>query len=170
MKDRKHGTIARKRSGGYTLLELTITLAVIVVISSGIFLALRQPRRSALDNAIYQLQADIRYAQRRALIGGQEYRVEIFRLDNMYRILYPSGEVLRRVDFQDGVNINFLDSSTRSINHVNLIFYPRGTSSTGVTVQLRYRRQYYRYLTVTVSGGRVTIRDTRPDRRHIEDI
>lgn len=145
-----------RNNGGFTLLELTITLAVIVVISGGVFLAIRQPNRRALDNAALQLQADIRYAQRRALIGGQMYWVEFNRFDNMYRVMTMPNEEIRRVYFQDGVRMVYVSVE----NFSQLRFHPRGTATGGFRVRLEHGR-YSRDLTATVSGGRVRIQETR---------
>jgi len=143
---------AAPKSGGFTLLELAIALAVIMVVSAGVFLAFRQPDRRNLDNAALQLQADIRYAHRRTISSGQRYRVYFSRINNYYRIrpVGPGDEILR-VYLQNGVQIH--------ANQNFLEFLPRGTSTAAVTITLtngRYRRQ----LTSTVAGARIELRDT----------
>jgi len=139
---------------GFTLLELVIALAVIMIITGGVFLAIRQQDRRALYNAAYQLQADIRYAQRRALIGGRVLEVRFYPVYDMYRIRYarPYYTEIRRVYFQNGVNL-------RTTNRVFITFQPRGSASGSFTLTLESGR-YRRDLTSTVSGGRIDIKVT----------
>ena len=152
MQDCKPGKVGRK-NGGFTLLELAVTLAVIVIVSSGVFLALRQPDRRAIDNAALQLQADIRYAQRLALMSGREHDVVFERAHNRYRIreLNPTREI-RSVYFQNGVRLRYTNR-----NYIS--FQARGTASGSFTLTLESGR-YSRQLTSTVSGGRIELRNT----------
>ena len=146
-----------RKKGGYTLLELTITLALIVIVAGTVFMSLRRQERRALYNAAYQLQADIRYAQRRALISGRRVEVEFSRLYNRYIIRYERDcrtELLRVNLRGTGVQIN-------SPNNLNVNFLPRGTISEGFTIVLESGR-YRRSLTTTVSGGRIELRPTVP--------
>ena len=71
------------RSGGFTLLELIIALAIIMIAGSGIFLAFRQSNRRALQNASLQLQADLRYIQRRARIEGRNFTIVFEQANNI---------------------------------------------------------------------------------------
>ena len=145
---------ARNKKGGFTLLELIITLAIIMIVSSGVFVAHRQSERRALENASLQLQADIRYAQRRAVIDGQQVNLLFDFRANMYRILLVScGTEVRRVYFQNGVRIRFTTDMTTTKT-----FHPRGTIGNPLTMRLVTSR-YYQELTTTISGGRVAIRD-----------
>jgi len=147
---------AAPKNGGFTLLELLITMAVIMIVSGGVFLTFRQPDRRALDSAMLQLQADARYAQRRALVSGQTYGIIFSRAENMYRIMSvePNREI-RRVYLQNGVELGY---STARVNH-QLNFHPRGTPNSGFRVRL-YSGRYFREMTVTVAGGRVEFHDT----------
>jgi len=146
-----------KRRKGFTLLELVIALMIISIISGGLFLTFRQSPRQHLENASLQLQADIRYAQRRAIIEGRRVDVFISVIGNYYRVRLldgPSGiEIIRTVHTQNGVHI-------MQSNVERIIYYPRGTPS-GVspgTIELRNGR-YRQHLTILPSGGRVRIGD-----------
>jgi len=146
------------RNKGFTLLELLIALAIISIVSGGIFLAFRQSPRHNLESAVLQLQADIRYAQRRAIIEGQRVDVHIDLMENRYRIRLhgPNGiETIRTIYLQNGVSI-------LQTNTVRIEFLPRGTprgESPG-TVELINGR-YRQYLTIIPSGGRVRIAEVR---------
>ena len=148
-------TGTRSQNGGFTLLELIITLAVIVIVTGGVFLAVRQQDRHALNHAAYQMQADMRYAQRRALISGQQVEVRIYRDSNMYRLRYNcsvNGETeIRRVNLQNGVRII---ATGREYFH----YYPRGTVAASFTFTLENGR-YRRDLTIIPSSGRVDVKD-----------
>ncbi|MCL2405721.1 MAG: GspH/FimT family pseudopilin [Defluviitaleaceae bacterium] len=147
-----------RNNGGFTLLELVIALAIIVVISSGIFLAFRQPSRTALDQAMLQLQADMRYAQRMAVISGQQHAIHFDRANNMYRImsLYPDNEI-RRVYLQDGVELTY---STARLDHT-IAFHPRGTATTAFRVRFA-GGGYTRDITATLGAGRIEMHNAVP--------
>ena len=142
-----------KVKGGFTLLELIIALAIIVIATSGVFLAFRQPERRALENASRQLQADIRYIQRRAIAEGRQFAIFLEPGENGYRITYYNPRVeIRAVNFQNNVRLHYPSTPDR------LGFLPRGTPSRSRTIELRTTR-YSQRLTIVVSGGRVYIRD-----------
>ena len=144
------GVEPSKSKRGFTLLELTITLAIMAIVSGGVFLAFRQPDRRNLENASLQLQADLRYAQRRALIGGQPISVLFEPAHGRYRVVAAySEEEIRAVYFRDGVRLRY---STRG----ELTFHTRGTPTGGFRIRLSNGR-YWQELTSTVSGGRIEI-------------
>lgn len=144
-----------KNSGGFTIIELIIALAVIIIVTGAVFLAFRQPERRALEHASRQLQADIRYARRRAVIGGRPFAVFFEPAEGIggrYRVmaLYPVEEI-RAVYFTDGVRLRYSTSP-------QLVFHPRGTPTGGFSINLSSRYGcYWQRLTSTVSGGRIEI-------------
>jgi len=145
-----------KRGKGFTLLELIIALAVIAIVSGGLFIVFRQTPRSALENASLQLQADLRYVQRRAIIEGRRFRLQLNSLNNGYYISFLNPiEELRRVYFENGVRI-------RGNPRRRFEFLPRGTpdGATSTTLTL-YIGRYEQDLTILLSGGRVYLRPIR---------
>ena len=145
-----------KRRKGFTLLELSIVLAVIAIFTGGIFVVFRQSPRSALENASLQLRADMRYAQRRAIIDGQRIDIMLEPAHNRYRVRVVGGswEEIRVVYFQDGVRLR-----GTNISGNNVEFLPRGTINGAGRIYLDNGR-YSLYLTTLVSSGRVRISDT----------
>ena len=157
LKKRATGIQARagpsaKRRSGFTLLELIIALALIVIVSSGVFLAFRQSDRRALHNASLMLQADLRYAQRRAMIEGRRVGVIFEPGLNRYRVVSTNPTTtLRTVYFHSGVRLRYN-------SFPQLHFTTRGTSSSGFTIWL-YNGGYWQRLTATVAGGRIRVFD-----------
>jgi len=146
----------KKSRSGFTLLELLIALALVMTVSGGVFLAVRQASYRALTQAAVQLQADIRYAQRRAVIDGEVIEVLFEPAHNRYRLRVAYGfREIRRVYFQNGIELEYASD----INNRQLHFHPRGTASSGFRVRLT-NGWYSRDLTATVSGGRIEIYDT----------
>jgi len=142
--------IRTARSKGFTLLELVIALAVISIISGGVFFAFRPTQQRNLQNASLQLQADLRYAQRRAIIEGRRFGVAFDLTANNYRIVAENPrETIRTVYFQDGVRLRYVTGA-------RLNFLPRGTASSGFRIRLS-NGDYWQQLTATVSGGRIRI-------------
>ena len=141
-----------KKTGGFTLLELVIALAVLMLVSGSVFLALRPSNHRAIRSAALTLQADLRYVQRRAVMEGRRYDVILERAYNRYRIVYgyPCIIEVRRVYFQDGVRLlRFTGSECGRIG-----FHPRGTPAHSRTVTLSHGRLRWE-VAVNVSGGRI---------------
>lgn len=134
-----------------TLLELTIVMAIVMILSGGVFLSLRQTARRALENASLQVQADLRKVQRRAVMEGRTHGIS-FLSANTYRLyvytpvrMYTS-EI---ITLPPGVRFDFPPQ--------RLTFTPRGTSGNNFTVRLRTSTDLLQRITVTVGGGRVHI-------------
>lgn len=137
---------------GLTLLELVIALGLITIVSGGVLMASRGTDRRHLENASLQLQADLRYAQRRAITEGRRYGVVFEPAQNRYHVILDRPvQTIRTVNLPGGVSI--LETTAPRI-----VFLPRGTVTEGFTIILQNGR-YTQRLTGTVSGGRVRIFD-----------
>jgi len=143
-----------KKTRGVTLLELAVVLAVIMVISGAVFIGISGNTNDyrTLHNAAVALQADMRYAQRRAVMEGRRFNVHFEPSLNRYSIVtwQPSREIHRIIYFQDGITLRLTSFDGDSIG-----FLPRGTGVAGTIVLSNGR--YWQKLTTTVSGGRVYI-------------
>ena len=140
-------------------MELIIALAIVMIATSGVFLAFRQSDRRALHNASLQLQADLRYAQRRAMIEGRRVGVIFEPALNRYRVVSTRPTVtLRTVYFENGVRLRYN-------SFPQLYFTPRGTSSSGFTIWL-YNAGSWQRLTATVASGRIRIFDITNSRTY----
>jgi len=152
-----------KRGKGFTLLELVIALAVITIISGGLFIVFRQTPRFALESASLQLQADISYVQRRAIAEGQRFRIVLSRVNNNYVVYSVSpGNIanveLRRVYLQNNVLLQ-MPCANNPTNLTHMIeFLPRGTVSGSTTTRLVNGR-YEQDITIVPNGGRAYIQD-----------
>jgi prepilin-type N-terminal cleavage/methylation domain-containing protein len=139
---------------GLTLVELVIALALMAVASAGVLLSVRAYERSALRSASLMLQADLRYAQRMAVIEGRRFGILFDIAENRYFIQSSQPrEDIKTVPLPDGV---ILASTNAPASYVG--YLPRGTGTHGCTVQLRKGR-YWQNLTINVSGGRVEIKE-----------
>ena len=140
---------------GITLLELAIVMAVVAIVMSGVFITLRTGNDDyrTLLAASVQLQADMRYVQRRAIMEGRNVGISFDRVNNRYSIVYESPlTVLRTESLPDGVVISH-------ITRVRLVYLPRGTPSQGGFSVLLLAGSYGRSITVVASGGRVRINE-----------
>jgi len=155
-----------KGGKGFTLLELVIALAVISIVGGGLFLTFRPSPHRDLEIAIYQLQADIRYIQRRAITEGHVFEIEFNMAHNRYRIfsVSPGGGWLRSVYFQNDVRITALHSRGSNV-HV-LGFLPRGTvggvrgrdhATIGPTTIRLSDGRHTMYIAITPTSGRTRI-------------
>ena len=166
MKPEKQGGKRLKSCSGFTLLEMTIALGLVMIIAAGGGYGFRQTRRRSLNQASLTLQADLRYVQRRSIIEGYRFGIHLDVVRNEYSIIrmqrignrFERGSTIRTVSLGNGVQ---LEGSNRG----NLIYFtPRGTASTPATISLSNGR-YWQRLTIAVSGGRVHLNDIETSAR-----
>ena len=154
-----------KKSRGFTLLELIIVLGLAVVVMTGVFAHLRTNNRRNIQNASLAIQADLRYAQRRAMTEGIRYFVHFEPSQNRYHIMRYPNRLVRTAYVQNGVNL-FNNNFTNN----RLIFLPRGTASMGGTIILN-NPPYWQHITATVSGGRIRVFEpTRTNQQGVGEI
>ena len=141
---------------GITLLELLIALAMILIVSAGLSAPMVRSDRRALDRASLQLQADIRYAQQRAVLEGIGYFICFSQFDdigqgaNFYRL--GSGLRADRIVFlEEGVVID----RTTSVPD-RFTFSSRGTVAGSGSVYLRAGR-FENSVTIPPNAGRAAI-------------
>ena len=144
------------RRRGFTLIELVVTLGVLTVVLGAVFFTVsrRDSSRREIEMAGYQLLSDIRYARQRAIMDGERVQIVFDGANDRYIIRYHTYTVcnnpIKVVYLPD--NVWFVHSRSNRVYH----FRPRGTPSSGFTIQLR--TEHHRLtLTVVPSGGRVRI-------------
>ena len=141
-----------KTANGLTLIELVIVVGIIAIISTGVLVSFRGSEHRELQNASLALQADLRYAQRRAIMEGRRYGIIFEVQHNRYHIVLDSPrQTIRTVYLQNGVRLF-------EVSGPSLMFLPRGTASVGFRITL-HNGSYSQQLTATVSGGRIRIFD-----------
>jgi Tfp pilus assembly protein FimT len=138
-----------KKRGGLTLLELTIVTAVLITVL--VFIGGNNSDYRVLRNTALMIQADFRYAQRRAVMEGQRFGIRFDTENNRYHIITAS-EILRTVDLPDGVVFTGTTYQNRQI-----MYTPRGTAAAG---RIEFEKGVYqKRITTTVGGGRAEIFD-----------
>lgn len=143
------------KTSGITLLELTIAAAVLMVVVGVVLIGTRGNNNDyrALHNAALMLQADLRYAQRRAVMEGRRVGVQFEPEHNRYHIITTMPLVyIRTIYFQNGIN---LLETNYPINRV--MYLPRGTAIPGRIILTN--GNYWQEITTTLSGGQVRIHD-----------
>lgn len=146
-----------KKNSGFTLMELAIAMAILMVVVGVVLIGASGDNNDyrTLYNATLTLQADMRYAQRRAIIEGRRFSVDFEPSHNRYRIVkydyIPGRYVVRTVYLQNGVV--FLDSSSQNFR---VQYLPRGTVSGSTSIYFRSGR-FAQRVTITVAGGQVRL-------------
>ena len=150
-----------KTNRGFTLLELAVALGIIAILASGIFLGVRQNHRRHITNASLQLQADLRYVQRRAIMEGQRFGIIFEPHLNHYWLVYIDSANRTTRIYEDPIR---LENRVRLHNVVfpnnRIYFTPRGTPSRGGSLFLRVgpgNGIYEQRITVNPSGGRAFV-------------
>ena len=131
-------------------------MAVMAVTAGGLALSAGAAERHRLNNASLALQADLRYAQRMALIEGRRWGIIFDIKRNQYELFSITADGKRQAErtvaLPDGVALYHTNA------HENQVVYlPRGTVSQGFSVML-LKDRYWQRLTATVSGGRIEIK------------
>ena len=158
---------ARKKTKGHTLLELSIVLAIIAIMSGTFLLGARSSPAQDIHNAATLLANDIRYAQQMALQTGLRHRVQINQLNNSYSVLRLEPHILDSYRWQptysNKTNVPLYNASFFSVNAPLgiLEFTGRGTNATQATTIQLTNDIYHISLTTTVGGGRVYIDNAR---------
>jgi len=132
-----------------------IVLGIMAVLGGTTLVTARGIQRRTLHNTSLAIQADLRRAQRLALIEGRRWRVN-FDIENNRYFIHPLprsfGDHAYIVYLPRGVEIEGF--APRSF----LEYLPRGTPTSGFSLVLR-SGSYQQQLTATVSGGRIAIWD-----------
>lgn len=139
---------------GLTLMELLLTLfvlsvlTVVVIPAAGNVISTWEARSFVL-----QLEADIAYAQKRAMATEQPVRLNVNRV-GLYMLSEPDG-VLRRtiksVRFPDSLSV---------VNNLEVTFQPHATfagQSNGGTVYVKYKGQDYAEIRVSLLSNRTRV-------------
>jgi len=141
----------QKSKQGFTLLELTLVLGILSIVSVGAIIGVNSIDRRTLTNAVLTLQADLHYAQRRAITEGRRYGIVFEPLNSRYRIINVDANLtVRTVYLPNGITLH--------TNRAQIIYLPRGTAFSGATITL-LSRQHRQQLTANVGGGRIHIED-----------
>ena len=145
-------------SSGISLLEISVVMAIVMIVLGVALIGVRagNSANQSLNTASRVLQADIRYAQRLAIIEGERIRVVFSRHENRYSIIRPSDEeVIRRAELPTGISF---------AEHIGTLEYlPRGTVNVGMTIRLR-NESYQQSITITPVSGRTRVYDAVPVR------
>jgi prepilin-type N-terminal cleavage/methylation domain-containing protein len=139
---------------GFTLIELTIAMTVLTVITAVVLVGTSSDakERRALQNVASTLQADMQYAQRRAITEGRRVEIHFEPQSNRYYIMSfePTIQVFRTVNFSDSVEL-----IASSYQGNSLTYLPRGTGNAG-RVSMKNGRHLLE-ITTTVSGAQSRI-------------
>ncbi|MCL2224326.1 MAG: GspH/FimT family protein [Defluviitaleaceae bacterium] len=147
-----------KSQSGFTILELTVAVAVLLLAASVIFLGTRVDYRRGLQNAALVLQADMRYAQRRAITEGQRVGIQFCAVHNRYSVITQNPLYHHRfVYFPYGVQIY-----SYYLLRNRFMYLPRGTIERAGNVILR-NGQYTIRITTTVGGGQAVLHPIMSD-------
>jgi len=145
---------------GFTLIELVVVLGLIAILSVGGLVSARGMQRREIQNASTAIQADMRQAQRLAVIEGRRYRIRFDQVNHRY-FVYPVGEfVYEPIYLPADVFIHNMNLPIGQIEYL-----PRGTlgghAAHGFTLVLRNQR-YEQRLTIIPSSGRVAYEEVTP--------
>ena len=145
---------------GFTLVELVIVAGIVAFIGATTVAVSSNLQRRTLENAALALQADMRRAQRMAMLEGIRWRVEFCLENNSYTIRSMTRDANRYVVYlPNGVVFEYFPRAF-------VDYLPRGTlgggggfgTGTGFSMTLRNGRHTQR-MTVLPVTGRIALVD-----------
>ena len=141
---------------GFTLIELVVVISLLAVICGASIATVHNVQRRNLYSAALMIQADMRQAQRLAIMEGRRYVVRFDRLNHSY-FVHPVGEPDDTPNkLPRGVRIHNMTLRVAQIEYL-----PRGTlggeGANGFTIFLR-NGIYALDMTVIPVTGRVDIK------------
>jgi prepilin-type N-terminal cleavage/methylation domain-containing protein len=142
-------------SKGVTLIELVMVLAVLSIVLGVARMSVTGNSLRELRAACNELQADLRYAQRQAVIEGRKYQVVFDKLQNSYKVLRDDGDLGLTYVVKDRVfDKDIVLVGTTAVNSW-VSYTTRGTTGDACTITLR-NSEYSADMTVNLGSGRVS--------------
>ncbi|MCL1987089.1 MAG: GspH/FimT family protein [Firmicutes bacterium] len=134
---------------GFTLIELVVVLGILATLSGTILFTANGLQRRSLENAMFTLQADLRHAQRMAVIEGRYWQVLLNTAENSYSV-GPAN------DGDSHVIVYFPNGIELASGNSNIRYLPRGTVSGSTTLRLK-TANFTQRMTINVGPGRAMI-------------
>ena len=141
---------------GFTLIELTLVMAVTAIIGGFATLAFTNRDAMNLEAASRMMRRDIRYAQNMAVITGHRYDVNIYVEYDLYAVKdFTKSKADKLQEMPAGVKIIYARPPQQ------ITYYQWGTvdNTSPMTIILESER-HKREMTVLPSSGRVELKKT----------
>ena len=142
---------------GFTLIELTITIAVILVASHIATLNFSLTERRQIQSVAEELKNNIRYTQRLAIAENKQVKLFFDKENkNSYFITKKDGmseTTLKTIVFPEKINL-------RTTNNSEIHFTPKGTIDKASRIILE-SNNYTIELTLSIGTGKVDIKEVQ---------
>ena len=140
-----------QHESGITLMETIIALAISMILAASLIRPGINKNKRELYNACLQLQSEIRFAQKAALLGATVCRIHI--LEDYCQVVLSGSSYMEveKKNFPDGI------TAQHDLSRTYIEFTPRGTVSGAITVTMKSPSGYQQKVTVLPVTGRVSI-------------
>lgn len=139
---------------GFTLIEMTIALALSVIMFNIVAISFVSVERFRIIQCAQVLRTNLRYCQKNAIEEKRKYDIVIDTYNSLYYIRRGDDSGLLRkisqINLAKGITIQ-TNSSDNSISYT-----PQGTSGDACTITFR-GKYYFLEMTVNVGCGRVKL-------------
>lgn len=148
-----------KNNSGFTLMELIITLAILSILASMVFLNVNILGNYREEAELKEFISDINYARNHSITESTTYSISIKRYTNSYTISKNVREnssegvkIIKTKKFKDGIEIAYTSFHGDSIR-----FYINGAPKSAGTVKLKNSKNEIIDITVGVATGKVRV-------------
>ena len=149
------------KPSGFTLIELVVVVAIIVVVASiTISQGVEWINSIRLEQGARELVATLRLLQNRAIVEERSFYIRFVLVDNQWGYLvrqtddnglFEPGQIYHQLP--SGVKLEYFSASPRE-----LYLYPTGAPSRGATIRLANVKGQTVTLTIVPATGRIQIK------------
>lgn len=142
-----------KNNLGYTLLEVLVVVALLIIIMSMVIPSMQIVSNIREKTELMQFKKDIVYSRNNAIIENKIYAIYLDNDKNSYKILEvgKNTKVIKDVQFSNGIKFKG-NNFGGSIN-----FSPAGSPSKGGIITMSNRKNQKIEITITPATGKVNL-------------
>lgn len=149
------GNISIKNKKGYTLIELIVVIALVVMVLSVAIPSFKIILRTAEKKELMEFKRDLMFARNSAVMENKVYYFEIDIVKNEYYISKGKGK--NKTNIKNKKFVNGIVLKSDNIGQF-VTFYPSGSPDKAGTIRLSNKKKDNIYITITPATGKINLK------------